>query len=55
MSLEAMVAAARNGKLSEFETQFRQEIGQRVAARIDDVKQELGRSINVDGEINQED
>ncbi len=55
MGLETMVAAARDGKLADFEAQFRQEIGQRVAARIDDMKQELGRSIKVDGEINQED
>ena len=45
MSLSTMVAASTDGKLADFETQFRQEIGQRVAARIDDMKQELGNQI----------
>lgn len=54
MSLENMIAASRDGKLADFEQHFKQEIGQRVAARIDDMKQELGRSIQVDGEIPEE-
>ncbi len=54
MSLEKMVAASRDGKLADFEQHFNQEIANRVAARIDDVKQELGRSIRADGEIPKE-
>ncbi|AUR85741.1 hypothetical protein NVP1081O_006 [Vibrio phage 1.081.O._10N.286.52.C2] len=50
-----MVSAARDGKLAEFEAQFSREIGQRVASRIDDMKQEIGHSIKVDGEIVQGD
>ncbi|CAM0035039.1 prohead [Vibrio phage F86] len=55
MSLETMVAASREGKLADFEQQFTQEIGSRVAARIEDMKQELGRSIRADGEVPKED
>lgn len=55
MSLENMIAASRDGKLAEFEVQFKQEIGQRVASRIDDMKKELGRSITIDGEVPKED
>jgi hypothetical protein len=54
MSLNAMVAASRDGKLADFEAKFKQEVGTRVAQRIDDMKVDLGQSIKVDGEYTKE-
>ena len=50
MSLEAMVTAAREGKITDFESAFKTTMAQRVMSRIEDTKHELGQSIKVDGE-----
>lgn len=45
MSIEAMVAASTKGKITDFEQAFQSEISQRVAERIQTVKQELGNQM----------
>lgn len=54
MSLDAMVTAARDGKITDFEQAFHSVVSQRVAQRIEDVKNELGHA-KPDGDTRGED
>ncbi|CAL9955268.1 prohead [Vibrio phage D479] len=55
MSLEAMVQAARDGKINDFDTAFNSVMAQRTMQRIEDNKVEIGKSVRVDGEYTKED
>ena len=51
MSLSDMVAAARDGKVSDFDAAFQTAMANKVAASVDQIKSNLGASLPIDGEI----
>lgn len=50
MSITAMVQAARDGKVVDFEAAFNQAMSGKILDAIDSVKADIGASVAIDGE-----
>lgn len=51
MSLSAMVDAAKNGKVTDFENAFNAVMAVKTANAINDLRAEIGASVPIEGEV----
>lgn len=51
MSLTSIVAAAKDGKVADFETAFNQLMAVKVLAKIDSIQADIGADVPIEGEI----
>lgn len=51
MTIKAMVQAARDGKVVDFENAFNQVMSAKVLDAVDSVKADIGASVAIDGEV----